>query len=429
MRAMRGRSYYDDPDSVLSYYLRGDTINRGTRSVSFPLSLDRTPIELLDETPPPESPDSTPGLANPSEVEESRKDTGSPTPSPSPNSGMGTGNRTPRPLRRRLASVNDVSRRSFAASTSMDDPLSGTESNGSITSTSSQSRPSTAATGNNTVPNITSHAGPNQGRASVAGDLMSSTPRKRGTGGSISLPTSANRSSTSFSTYSGFSPAKFRDELDDLGQRIEELKLTRPLSRRSRTSLGYAPERSSFGYSQDRNSFGYGQDSPASSSTQLALRRRSQFQDIDPNDLDELSASARFSDRTPGRRTRPLTAHNLRPPPPPPRPSLTRQTDAERYLLEVIEHARRVRDHDILVVLLERVVSDTMSLYNYLDTAEGPMVDRLCLSLSDFILRFVETSPDHNTETGKRSTANPPPPTTPRRPLSSLGTGFRNDRF
>lgn len=428
---MRGRSYYDDPDSVLSYYLRGDTINRGTRSVSIPLALDRTPIELLDETPPPESPDSTPGLANLSEVEESRKDAGSPSPSPS--SGMDAEGRTPRPLRRRLASVNDVSRRSFVASTSLDDPLSGTDSNGSITSISSQSRPSTGAVGNNTVPNITSHTGSNHGRASVSGDIMSSTPRKRGTGGSISLPTSANRSSTSFSTYSGFSPAKFRDELDNLGQRIEELKMTRPLSRRSRTSLGYAPERSSIGYSQDRNSYGSGQDSPASSSTQLALRRRSQFQDIDPNDLDELSSSGRFSDRIPGRRTRPSTAHSLRPPPLPPRPSLTRQTDAERYLLEVIEHARRVRDHDILVVLLERVVSDTMSLYNYLDTAEGPMVDRLCLSLSDFILRFVETSPDHNNnnnEPGKRfSTANPPPPTTPRRPLSSLGTGFRNDRF
>lgn len=73
-------------------------------------------------------------------------------------------------------------------------------------------------------------------------------------------------------------------------------------------------------------------------------------------------------------------------------PTLTRQSPAEKHLLEVIEKARRERDHDILVVMLERVVTDTMSLYNHCDSSQADHIDKVCLSLSDFILQFLENS-------------------------------------
>lgn len=71
--------------------------------------------------------------------------------------------------------------------------------------------------------------------------------------------------------------------------------------------------------------------------------------------------------------------------------SLSRQSLAERHLLEVFQRAKRSRDGDILSVLLERVVSDTMRLYNQ----PGPdteAIDRVCLSLSDFIVQFMDST-------------------------------------
>jgi hypothetical protein len=73
-------------------------------------------------------------------------------------------------------------------------------------------------------------------------------------------------------------------------------------------------------------------------------------------------------------------------------PSLTRQTAAERHLLSVIDRARKFCDHDVLVVLLERVVTDTMSLYNHSSEIQSHAIDRVCLSLSDVILQYIDIS-------------------------------------
>lgn len=71
--------------------------------------------------------------------------------------------------------------------------------------------------------------------------------------------------------------------------------------------------------------------------------------------------------------------------------SLSRQSLAERHLLEVFQRAKRSRDGDILSVLLERVVSDTMRLYNQ-PGSDTESIDRVCLSLSDFIVQFMDST-------------------------------------
>lgn len=73
-------------------------------------------------------------------------------------------------------------------------------------------------------------------------------------------------------------------------------------------------------------------------------------------------------------------------------PSLTRHTPAEAQLIDTISHARSTLRHDLLVALLERVVADTVSLYTAVseeDTTARAAVDRVSLSLADFITRYV----------------------------------------
>lgn len=73
-------------------------------------------------------------------------------------------------------------------------------------------------------------------------------------------------------------------------------------------------------------------------------------------------------------------------------PSLTRQSAAESQLLDTISQAKCTLRHDLLVALLERVVADTVSLYTTLsedDTNARAAVDRVSLSLADFITRYV----------------------------------------
>lgn len=102
----------------------------------------------------------------------------------------------------------------------------------------------------------------------------------------------------------------------------------------------------------------------------------------------------------------------------PPTPQLSRQTAAERHLLDVLEQAKRVRDHDISTVLLERVVTDTMYLYNHSDFNNTEPIDKLCLSLSDYILQSIQSTPSstanntnfNDTPIENNSFYTPPPP-------------------
>ena len=91
---------------------------------------------------------------------------------------------------------------------------------------------------------------------------------------------------------------------------------------------------------------------------------------------------------------------------------LTRQSPAERHLLEVVDRAKRMRDHDMLVVLLERVAIDTIALYNQCSNhnpRQLDAIDRTCLSLSDFILQFLDSTEQdihHGTNNNNSNTSN-----------------------
>lgn len=77
---------------------------------------------------------------------------------------------------------------------------------------------------------------------------------------------------------------------------------------------------------------------------------------------------------------------------PPNKPMLTRQRAAERQLLETLDEAKKSLEHDVSMVLLERVVSDTISLYNQQhENSELEHIDRLCLSISDYIVQLISS--------------------------------------
>lgn len=75
--------------------------------------------------------------------------------------------------------------------------------------------------------------------------------------------------------------------------------------------------------------------------------------------------------------------------------SLTRQSAAESHLVSVISDARTTLRNDVLVAMIERVVADTISLYTTLgdDATARAAVDRVSVSLADFISRYVALAP------------------------------------
>lgn len=83
------------------------------------------------------------------------------------------------------------------------------------------------------------------------------------------------------------------------------------------------------------------------------------------------------------------------------KPLLTRQTAAERQLLDTLDQAKRILEHDVTMVLLERVVSDTICLYDssgdntHTTSKNIDHIDKLCLSLSDYILQIISSEKHH----------------------------------
>lgn len=104
---------------------------------------------------------------------------------------------------------------------------------------------------------------------------------------------------------------------------------------------------------------------------------------------------------------------------------LTRQTGAERHLLTVMDRARKMCDRDMLIVMLERVAADTVSLYNHSSDIEAQSIDRVCLSLADAVLQYMEMATGTGDELQPAPAPAPVPPVTRR---ATIGQYNSDDR-
>lgn len=219
--------------------------------------------------------------------------------------------------------------------------------------------------------------GINDSPTAVDPALINTQPDKQVVGHRRALSAGARRHSSLPSSRLSTSSTAMWDELNSVRERIERLKTT-------------------------NNNHSSGGDDPETTPTKNSATP--QKQPIDNNNNDTHDRQAHIHSASAAATNNTDTLHTLfdndepmsSPIPTKPHkftsPSLSRQTPAERHLLEVLDRAKRSRESDIMMVLLERVVTDTMYLYNHTEFKNTEPIDKVCLSLSDYILQLTETS-------------------------------------
>lgn len=228
--------------------------------------------------------------------------------------------------------------------------------------------------------------------AAVDPALINTQPDKPVVGHRRALSAGARRHSSlpaAGARLSGSSTAMW-DELHSVRQRIERLKTSAGANATSHSHSHPDPE-----------------TTPTKHSAHTATPQRECEEEQDSSNT--TPHSALFDGQEPMSSPLPSKPHRLT------SPSLSRQTPAERHLLEVLDRAKRTRENDILMVLLERVVTDTMYLYNHSEFRNSEPIDKVCLSLSDYILQFTEST-------------NYPPPPPPPQPPSITRSSLRHSR-
>ncbi|KAA8906493.1 hypothetical protein TRICI_005158 [Trichomonascus ciferrii] len=208
--------------------------------------------------------------------------------------------------------------------------------------------------------------------------LINTQPDKPVVGHRRALSAGARRHSSLPSSRLSTSSNAMWDELNSVRQRIERLKTNNNNDDSNNLSSNNNPLHN---------------DPETTPTKHSAATQRQQHDDL-VHEQSSTPHSGLFDAQEPMSSPIPSKPHKLT------SPSLSRQTPAERHLLEVLDRAKRTRENDIMMVLLERVVTDTMYLYNHTEFKNTEPIDKVCLSLSDYILQLTETN----------NYAPPPPP-------------------